>query len=123
MGTIPIFMLRLLPILLIFAAATALADEGYRLRIAASAQHGVLTLTPYASGPAGKLRYEVRASKEGQSGKASSAQSGQVDLAAGRESALSTLSFELRSDNRYVVSVRLLKGDAVLAEAAFRYPQ
>ena len=110
------FMLALAPL--------ARGEGAYGVRIAAAPEGGMLTVTPFARGPADRvLRYEVRAEQHSRAGKSTSVQAGTVRLAPRGETALSRLSFALSPGLRYEIIVRLFEGDAPVGESRLAYPQ
>jgi hypothetical protein len=100
----------------------ALAAD-YRLDPGAQVRDGTLQVAPTVHGPAGAaLRYEIRTTKEGTSGKSNSSQSGSVRLGNDGAGKLATTSVSVTPQDRYRVHVKLLEGGRVVAEEEVLYP-
>jgi hypothetical protein len=106
----------------LLAAAAAFAAD-YRLDPGASVDGGTLTVEPKVQGPAGAaLRYEIKTTREGQSGKSSSSQSGSVRLGENGAAKLASTRVSVTPQDRYRIQVKLLERGRVVAEEEVRYP-
>ena len=111
--------------ILVFAqAGFALAQAPAEAWLETTPMEGRLKITAYArGGPHASARYELLSEKAGASGKSTSRQSGTFDLKCCDPVALSNLSLGLKPGDRYVITLRLLEGETLLAEKIFSYPQ
>jgi hypothetical protein len=112
----PIFIAALL------VSYSALAAD-YRLDPGAQVRDGTLQVAPTVHGPAGAaLRYEIRTTREGASGKSDSSQSGSVRLDNVGDGKLATTNVSVTPQDRYRIQVKLLEGGRVVAEEEVTYP-
>jgi hypothetical protein len=96
----------------------------YRVDPGASVRNGTLSVEPTVQGPPGAaLRYEIRTTREGQSGRSNSSQSGNVRLGDNGSAKLATTSISVTPADRYRIHVKLLEGGRVVAEEEIRYPE
>jgi hypothetical protein len=106
----------------LLASYSALAAD-YSLDPGASVKNGTLSVEPRLAGPAGAaLRYEIRTTREGGSGRSTSSQSGNVRLPQSGSAKLATTSISVAPQDRYRISVKVLEGNRVVAEEEVRYP-
>lgn len=118
--------MHILFLLLLSAAigVTAMADDArYRLRLEPTPNAGRVTIAPLLTGPANKVvRYEMVSTKSGGAGKSTTKQSGEANLGPEGKATLSTLRLSVGPKERYAITVTVLDGKAVVAEASLNYP-
>ena len=113
--------MRLLFLAALLASYTAFAAD-YKLNPGASVREGTLNVAPRVQGPPGAaLRYEIRTTREGRSGKSSSSQSGGVRLGQYGSGALATSSISVTPQDRYRITLKVLEGGRVVAEKTVKY--
>jgi hypothetical protein len=107
----------------LLASCGALAAVDLRIDPGATVRDGTLNVAPTVQGPAGAaLRYEIRTTRQGASGNASSSQSGSVRLGEDGRGKLAATRISVGPQDRYRIEVRLLQGGRVVAEEEVRYP-
>ncbi|HEY5930194.1 MAG TPA: curli-like amyloid fiber formation chaperone CsgH [Burkholderiales bacterium] len=111
-------------VLLFAQAGVAITQSTVEAWLETTPIEGRLKITAYArGGPHASARYELLSEKSGASGKSSTRQAGAFNLKCCDPVALSNLSLGLKPGDRYVITLRLLEGDTLLAEKILSYPQ
>ncbi len=82
-----------------------------------------VTLTPYVKTPhASNLRYIFEVDKQGESGRSRTRQGGRLSFQSNQPKALSTLSLNLKTDDRCRINFKLYDGDKLVAELVSEVP-
>lgn len=110
--------------LLLANAGASIAQSPVEAWLESSPTEGRLKITAFArGGPHASARYELLSEKSGTSGKSTTRQAGAFNLKCCEPVPLSHLSLGLNPGDRYLITLRLLEGDTLLAEKVLSYPQ
>ena len=69
------------------------------------------------------IRYEIIATKSGESGQSQTRQGGEMLLLPGKKQALSQLQYDLGKDNQYRFSMRIFAPNSPVTEISTQYPR
>lgn len=68
------------------------------------------------------MRYELKAIKTGQAGRADTFQAGSVEIAGGQKECLSELKLSVSTSDQYQIELKVYKGVEAVAEDLVSYP-
>ena len=69
------------------------------------------------------LRYELKAKKTGNAGRAETSQTGSVEITSGKKKCLSRLGLSVSANDRYQIELKLYKDEKLVAEDFVSYPK
>jgi len=114
----------LLGLMLPTLVSVAHANAGdHRVWIDASVDKGLLIAQPrIEAGHDAMLDYELISTKAGKAGHSNSTQAGSVRVTQGETRSLTRLRLSVAGDDKYVLSLRVYEGGALIGEDSVSYP-